>query len=202
MANITRIILGDKVLAELLANKTVEILGKDRKFDGNVVITFGNPGSIEYDNLTTTIYQGQTATLECKGLIFKSNVIVKIFGGSEEPDEPIIPQLDAPVIYIYDDADEPVGPPVPDDPDEPDIPPEPIELDTPFIYLEDVEEDVTGDATLSILGTGRLGQIILGKAEEPIPVAYRLVPNDYGNTLILNIYTTEATEDGTTVIVG
>lgn len=201
MANITRIILGDKVLAELLANKTVEILGKDRKFGNNVIITFGEPGSIEYDSLTTTVQQGQTATLECKGLIFRSNVIVKTFGGSVEPDEPEEPtivQLEAPVVYIYDDEEGP------EEPEEPDTPPEPIQLDTPFIYLEDTEEDepTEGDPTFGILGTGRLGQMILGKEEEPIMVAYRLVPNDYGNTLILNVYTTEVTDDGTTVIVG
>lgn len=196
MTNITRIVLGDKVLAELLANKTVAILGKDRKLDGNIVITFGIPGSIEYDNLTTTIQQGQTATLECEGLIFKTNVIVKTFEDTE-PDEPIVPQptlLSTPVIYLYDESEEP---------EEPDVPVEPIELEAPFIYLEDVEADEEeGDATCAVLGVGKLGQMILGKEQEPVVVAYRLVPNDYGNTLILNIYTTEVTDDGTTVVVG
>jgi hypothetical protein len=178
MTNITRIVLGDKVLAELLANKTVAILGKDRKLDGNIVITFGIPGSIEYDNLTTTIQQGQTATLECEGLIFKTNVIVKTFEDVEEPDDP-------------------------EEPEEPDAPVEPVELEAPFIYLEDIEEDdEEGDAACAVLGVGKLGQMVLGKEQEPIAVAYRLVPNDYGNTLILNIYTTEVTDDGTTVVVG
>jgi hypothetical protein len=197
MTNITRIVLGDKVLAELLANKTVAILGKDRKLDGNIVITFGIPGSIEYDNLTTTIQQGQTATLECEGLIFKTNVIVKTFEDIEEPDEPIVPQptlLSTPIIYLYDE---------PEEPEEPDIPVEPVELEAPFIYLEDIEEDdEEGDAACAVLGVGKLGQMVLGKEQEPIAVAYRLVPNDYGNTLILNIYTTEVTDDGTTVVVG
>jgi hypothetical protein len=152
MTNITRIILGDKVLAELLANKTVTILGKDRKLDGNIVITFGIPGSIEYDNLTTTIQQGQTATLECEGLIFKTNVIVKTFEDIEEPDEPIVPQpilLSTPVIYLYNESEEP---------EEPVVPIEPVELETPFIYLEDVEEDdEEGDATCAVLGVGKLG---------------------------------------------
>lgn len=181
MANITRIILGDKVLAELLANKTVTILGKDRKLDNNIVITFGIPGSIEYDNLTTSVQQGQTATLECEGLIFKADVIIKTFG-EEEPDIPV----------------------------EPDTPAEPVQLSPPIIYLYDEEEpeepdtpdDPEGDGSAAVLGTAKLGQMVLGKEQEPIAVAYRLVPNDYGNTLILNIYTTEVTDDGTTVVVG
>jgi hypothetical protein len=58
------------------------------------------------------------------------------------------------------------------------------------------------DVTYAVLGVGKLGQMVLGKEQEPIAAAYRLVPNNYGNTLILNIYTTEVTDDGTTVVVG
>ena len=170
MTNITRIVLGDKVLAELLANKTVAILGKDRKFDGNVVIAFGTPGSIEYNNIITAIQQGQIATLECEGLIFRDNVIIKTFGEND----PELVALDAPIIVLVDEEtpvllDTPVivlvdeeAPTVLDTPviilaDEGDTP---LVLSTPVIYLSESQ------GLSAILGEGVLGLMVLGKDSE------------------------------------
>lgn len=154
MTNITQIVLGDKVLAELLANKTVAILGKDRKFDDNVVITFGTPGSIEYNNIITAIQQGQIATLECEGLIFRDNVIIKTFG----EDNPELTALDTPVIVLVDE-DTPVllDTPVIVLVDEGDMP---LVLSTPTIYLSDNEN------LSAVLGEGILGLMVLGKDSE------------------------------------
>lgn len=138
MTNITRIVLGEKVLAELLANKTVVILGKDRKFDGNVVITFGTPGSIEYNNIITAIQQGQIATLECEGLIFRDDVIVKTFGEND----PALETLGTPVIVLVDEGETP------------------LVLNTPTIYLSESQ------GLSAILGEGILGLMVLGKDSE------------------------------------
>ena len=154
MTNITQIVLGDKVLAELLVNKTGVILGKDRKFDDNIIITFGTPGSIEYNNIITAIQQGQIATLECEGLIFRDNVIIKTFGEND----PELVALDTPIIVLVDEE----TPVLLDTPvivlgDEGDTP---LVLNTPTIYLSETQ------GLSAILGEGILGLMVLGKDSE------------------------------------
>lgn len=170
MTNITRILLGDKVLAELPAKKTAVILGKDRKFDDNIVIAFGAPGSIEYNNIITAIRQGQIATLECEGLIFRDNVIVKTFGENDPElttldtpiivlvDEEIPVLLDTPAIVLVDEeAPVVLGTPVIVLADEGDTP---LILNTPTIYLSEIQD------LSAILGECILGLAVLGKDSE------------------------------------
>lgn len=71
-------------LASLSGGQAATLKCAGQTMNGNIVLTFGIAGSVEYNGKVTALNEGDTATLECAGRKMLSDVVVTASGTKGE----------------------------------------------------------------------------------------------------------------------
>lgn len=94
MAVLTKVYLGNSIIAELDQNKTATMLTKKRKAPKDIRIYFGVPGTVEYNGVLNGVLSGKTAVLECEDKVLKTNIIIRTFLAHEDSSAVVVNIID------------------------------------------------------------------------------------------------------------